>query len=104
MAILAFILILLGALIAALNFYLSFPRYLVHHIFHKGQPYKFVSGIPLIGSLLLWVGVLLFLLGGAWKYAALAFIISLFDTGGIHWFFITLGYHWLVDWRANGEA
>ena len=104
MTILAFILVGLGTLIATLNFYLSFARYPSHRLFSKEQSYKFASGIPLIGSILLWLGALIFVSAGAMKYAIVALIVSLFDTGGAHWFFLSFAYHWLVEWRANGET
>lgn len=104
MKFLAFTLLGLGALIAGLNFYLSFVKYPLHRLFHQDQPFKFVSGLPLIGSILLWIGAYIFLSAGAAKYAALALIVSLFDPGGIQWFLIMMGYQWIKEWRVKGEA
>ena len=104
MLILAFIIGGLGALVTALNFYLSFLRYPLHRRIHKGQPFKFSSGIPLVGSLLLWVGSCMLLLAGASRAGAVALILSAFDTGGIHWFFMSLGYRWLVGRQTKTDA
>ncbi len=104
MKILAFILVGLGTLITALNFYLSFVRYPLHRLFHKDKSYKFASGLPLIGSILLWVGAYIFLSSGTLNYAAFALGVSLFDTGGIHWFFISSAYHWVIELRTKGEV
>jgi hypothetical protein len=104
MLILAFILAGLGALLAALNFYLSFVRYPLHRLVHEGRPFKFASGIPLVGSVLLWAGAYILLSGGAWKFGAVALILSAFDTGGIHWFLISFGYQWLRGRQTKTDA
>ena len=104
MLILAFILAGLGALLTALNFYLSFVRYPLHHLIRRGQPFKFSSGVPLVGSILLWVGAYMLLSAGALRLGAFALIISAFDTGGIHWFFLSLGYQWLRGRQTKTDA
>lgn len=76
--------LIFGGAIAVLNFHLSFIR---HHILRLcGWEPRFVSGVPLIGSLLLvpaavWFGVE----GHPWLLLAslLAFLV---DTGGAAWF------------------
>lgn len=89
---------------AALNFYLSFLRHPLHRRVNRGRPFIASSGIPLIGSLLLWVGAYLLLSAGAARLGASALILSAFDTGGIHWLLISLGYQWLVGRRTGTDA
>jgi hypothetical protein len=78
----AYVLFALGAFVCCLNFYLSFLRYPLCKLLRR--EYKWVSGIPLLGSLLLVVAVAvlhespLFFWGGI--------MIALIDTGGLHWF------------------
>jgi predicted membrane channel-forming protein YqfA (hemolysin III family) len=92
MIVIAFVLFGLGTLITFLNFYLSFVRYPLYRL--RGgatDEYKWVSGAPLVGSLLLWVSaaVLRQYPGFAWA----AIVISLFDTGGFHWFIASILWH-----------
>src|SRR5690606_18821586 len=75
-------LLVLGAWITALNFYLSFLDYPVSIL--RKRPHHFVSGFPLVGSLFLAVGA-----GMLWDKTPLsrfALVFAIFDTGGIHWF------------------
>ncbi len=82
------ILFALGALLTLSNVYLSFLHYPIHLV--RGgtrDTYRWVSGIPLFGSLLLWISIgLLPSTGLQW----VAGILSIFDTGGIHWLIGTL--------------
>src|SRR5690242_11486886 len=75
----------LGALLCITNFYLSFLRYPLHRM--RGLPresYRWSSGIPLVGSLLVAVSLLgLHTLRGM---LAAAILLIAVDTGGIHWF------------------
>ena len=103
-AIVTFIIAGLGALIALLNFYLSFIRYSLHHLSRKGQPYKFVSGIPFVGSILLWVAAAAFSSDGYGRCAAAALTISLFDTGGVHWLIVGLSIHRVLELLRRGDA
>ena len=88
MMIIGSILFGLGALVTALNVYRSFLRYPIHRA--RGgarETYRWISGIPLFGSLLLWVSIgLLPTHGLKW----LADLLSIFDTGGVHWFMGTM--------------
>src|SRR3712207_41226 len=97
MLILALIVGCCGASVTAMNFYLSFVRCPLHRRINKGRQYKFSSGVPLIGSILLWVGAYLLLWVGALWLGFFALILSAFDTGGIHWFIVSLGYQWLIE-------
>jgi hypothetical protein len=81
-----------GALATALNFYLSWVRYPIHRWTHGDKRFKFVSGAPLIGSLFLWFAAAVFFLGGQSPWAWACLFLSLFDTGGLHWFAIQMIY------------
>lgn len=73
-----------GAYLCLLNFYISFLRYRIH--LWRGLPkesYKFVSGIPLLGSLIVFLLVRCTNLPPAMQYAGVVLIVI--DTGGIHW-------------------
>ena len=77
-----------GAFVTVMNAYLSFIRYPVHlALGGTRETYRWVSGFPLVGSLFLWLSILL-LSSVALKWFAAA--LSLFDTGGIHWFVGTM--------------
>ncbi len=82
MLILAYCLFAVGAFVSILNFHLSFIRPLICRL--RRQQYRFVSGFPLVGSLLLIVSFFCFPRDHSVRWATL--IIALFDTGGIHWF------------------
>jgi hypothetical protein len=71
----------LAALIGLLNFYLSFLRFPIYR--YLGRPYRWMSGIPLIGSVCL-VIALACVSGsvGAWIAAG---VIAAIDTAGIPW-------------------
>ena len=88
MATAGIILLVLGAFITLANVYLSFVRYPMHlALGGTRETYRWVSCFPLVGSLFLWLSIpLLSSVGLRWFAAAL----SLFDTGGIHWFVGTM--------------
>ena len=74
-----------ASIVAVMNFYLSFVRgriYLIRHGSREG--YRHVSGLPLIGTALVVIGVLLGFgdIGGA----LLGMAVMLVDTGGSVWF------------------
>lgn len=92
-----FIFAVLGAWLTALNFYLSVLRYPVHRLLHSDQTYKWISGVSLFGSLFLWVAALLLWWQGQPHWATALAILSLFDTGGLHWFVVTMIYHAFTD-------
>ena len=79
----------IGAAVTLLNFYLSFVRYPWFRI-RGGAPdrYRNVSGLPLIGSLLLWIGAAFLHSYPVAMWSALT--LSLFDTGGLHVFAVVL--------------
>ena len=86
----------LGGLLCLTNFYLSFLRYPLHRL--RGlsrESYRWVSGIPLFGSLL--VGLSLLVLHSLPGIFPAACVLIAIDTGGIHWFVATMVYHSAYD-------
>jgi hypothetical protein len=83
------VLLALGTLITSVNCYLSFLRYPVHLLRGGTQEnYRWVSGLPVFGSLLLWISVpFLSALPGLMCFALL---FSLLDTVGLHWFVVAV--------------
>ncbi len=82
------VLFALGAFLTLSNVYLSFLRYPIH-LARGGtrETYRWVSGIPVLGSLLLWISICLL---PSTRLKWLACLLSIFDTGGIHWFLGTM--------------
>jgi hypothetical protein len=84
--------LIIGGFVCLLNFLLSLLRYPLHRL--RGlspESFRFQSGLPLIGSIL----VALSLLGLHSKSAVVPIAIGLIaiDTGGIHWFLGIQIYH-----------
>lgn len=76
-------LMVVALLLSSLNLYLSFIR---PALFRHRPDYRFVSGIPLIGTLLIIAGTAV-----GWSAALpglLGFIALLLDTGGLPWFIV----------------
>lgn len=92
----------LGALVTLCNFYLSFVRYPVHRL--RGgtrENYRWISGLPLFGSALLWLAA------GLTNSATLmwsSLILSLFDTGGLHWFIATMLWYEVLNKPRTKET
>ncbi len=93
----------LGALVCLVNFYLSFLRYLLHRARGRDpENYRWMSGVPLIGSLLVLISWVFWLHGiGSQALDVTAGAIALIDTGGIHWFVGTMVVQWI---RRMGRA
>jgi hypothetical protein len=89
-SILGYLAFALGAFLSLLNFYLSFVR--APLLLALGRPSRFVSGFPLVGSLLLVASS--FLLWRAPWLVLTALAAAALDTGGLHWL---LG---VLLWRA----
>jgi len=88
MAIVAYILLGAGAFLTAVNFYLSFLRFPLHLACGRSrETYRWVSGFPVFGSLMFWISIPL--LPSA-MLAWCAALVSVFDTGGLHWFVYSL--------------
>lgn len=78
-----------GALVAAINFFSSFLRYPLHRL--RGRTpgtFRFVSGLPAIGTILIGLAVLL-----AWgdvRGVVIAAVLCVLDTAGLPWFLISM--------------
>jgi uncharacterized membrane-anchored protein len=99
----AIVLCSIGAFISGLNFYLSFIRYPLHRLRGRSRAeFHWVSGFPVIGSLLLWICAVRLTAWPILMWAALA--ISLLDTGGLHWFaFVILFRSKGMPWRFGKD-
>jgi hypothetical protein len=81
-----------GGAICLVNFYLSFlrrPLFVLRG--GKKEDFRWSSGIPLIGSLIV-VLTLVFARPDVWLMIPGAFLAAI-DTGGIHWFLGTMLWH-----------
>jgi hypothetical protein len=83
----------IGLLLGGLNAYLSFGRPLLYGLSHGGMKgYKFVSVVPLFGTLAVTLAAILYF--GA-EYTAIVGLVALFvDTGGLPWFLV-------MTWRSG---
>lgn len=82
----------LGGIVCAINFYLSFVRFAIHR--WRGlqkDSYRWVSGFPMIGSLLVALSLLHFHSMPVMFAIGIGLIAA--DTGGIHWFIFTIIFH-----------
>ena len=86
----AFVIAGFGALITAINFYLTCVRYPLHQLLKGDQPLKWVSGLPVVGSLFLWIAAAVLWNLGQRQWAIGALFVSLLDTGGLLWFAIAM--------------
>lgn len=91
--------LVVGSALCLLNIYLSFVRYPLH--LRRGgtrENYKWVSGVPIFGSL--------FVLGGlrAVSFSPVllgaGLLLAVLDTGGLHWAAATLLFRWWRDRKA----
>jgi uncharacterized membrane protein YcfT len=87
----ALVLFVAGGLITLLNVYLSFIRVPMLRRVSPNHIPRWVSGIPFVGSGALWISAMVFPSGDWGVPAALA--VSLFDTGGVHWFVLAQAWH-----------
>jgi hypothetical protein len=89
---LAWLALLVGGLVCALNFYLSFCRYALHRLRGGSRgSYRWRSGLPVVGSLLVALSIVRFY-DAPW-ILTVALVLIAIDTGGIHWFAGLLIYH-----------
>ena len=102
--IVAIVLGAVGTCISCLNFYLSFIRFPLHRL--RGRPrdeFHWVSGFPVIGSLLLVIAAANLTAWPILMWSVL--IVSLFDTGGLHWFAAAMLFRWSsMPWRLGKKA
>ena len=90
MRIVAYVLLSFGGLLCVLNFYLSFLRYPLYKLRGKQSEYRWVSGIPLFGSV--FVAVALVILREPFGIIVFGVILAALDTGGLHWFIGTMAF------------
>ena len=89
-----------AAWLCVLNFYLCFLRYPLY--LRSGKPkesYKFISGIPVFGSLILYLLVRYTNLPSPVFYAGVVLIII--DTGGLHWALGNIIYHAFLHFKKK---
>lgn len=88
----AWVLFALFGYFCLINFYLSFLRYPIY--IWRGHPkesYRFISGIPILGSLVVYFLLRHMDMPPVMQYVAIGLIAI--DTGGIHWAVVSLIYH-----------
>ena len=81
----------LGSLVCIANFYLSYLRYPLFLLTGRKAEFRFVSGFPFVGSLMV-VACLIFFRLPCWSVIA-GIVLALLDTGGIHWFIGSIAWH-----------
>ena len=92
-------LFLSGGFICTLNFYLSWIRYPLFRISGERTDYRHISGLPILGSVLV-VGSLVIFQTPHWAIIAGAILAAL-DSGGIHWFIGIMVWHHLRSLKAS---
>ncbi|MDT7778120.1 MAG: hypothetical protein QOC99_632 [Acidobacteriota bacterium] len=98
MKVVGFIICGFGALITLVNFYSSYVSYPLHRLISKDKPFTYSSPVPIVGSLLLWLGAIWLRSAGSvgWRWLL---VLSLLDTGGIHWFLLLMVLAVFFRWR-----
>ena len=91
-------LLTIGGVICALNFYLSFLHVPLLRWSGRSADTKFVSGFPLIGSVLVALAWAIGLDSTIAQIVACSMI--LIDTGGPHWFIVSLASQ---AWMRRGR-
>jgi hypothetical protein len=94
------VMLTIGGVICALNFYLSFVHVPVLRWRGRRPATKRCSGFPLIGSVLVVLAWIAGLDSAGARVAACVFV--LIDTGGPHWFVVSLGSQMFV--RRGGRS
>lgn len=86
----AWVLIALASMATAINLHLSFLRPALYAMLHgkSMKGYKHASGIPLVGSILVSIAVLV--AWGKLSVAATSLLILFADTGSVVWLFAAL--------------
>jgi hypothetical protein len=90
----------MGALACCANFYLSYVRYPIHRLLFGSAQYRWISGLPLFGTVLLVIGFFAML---PFSYSTLLAVVLLtIDTAGPLWFVMTT---WHDDslWGARAK-
>lgn len=83
-----------GLFVTGFNFYLSFLRYPLHKLRYGDEPYKWSSGVPLVGSLCLYISAALFSLTGHKPLVFYMLLATLLDTLAPHWLIYVLWFEW----------
>lgn len=78
----AYILLTIAGVITAYNFYLSWIRYPLHQVLRAGESFRFVSGLPMIGFVLLCLATLAFINAAGVPPYKMIIILAILDTGG----------------------
>ena len=86
--ILGWLLLSVGGFISLVNFHLSFTRYPYHRLRRRREEYHFISGFPIIGSLLCLLSLPFFNTPSIPQ--VIAIIAAVLDTGGFHWLIYAL--------------
>lgn len=89
-----------GAWVSGWNFYLSFVRMPLAR--WRGREVHWVSGVPLVGSLVLALFAAWHWSEPGWFCASVAF--AALDTGGLHWFLGTVLWFEVIRPRWRGPA
>jgi len=94
MTFVGYALLIVGGFVCLMNFYLSYVRCLIFWLRGgRREEYEHISGCVVVGSLA--VAASLFWLHDVSWILAVAIVLILLDTGGIHWFAATMLYVWL---------
>jgi len=88
---LRFVLLAVGGFVCALNVYLSYIRYLLFRLAGRRAEYRFISGVPIVGSLAVIVTLVCFQFPG-WALIV-GIVLAALDTGGLHWFAGSMVWH-----------
>jgi hypothetical protein len=81
----AIVLLVASVYFAMNNFYVSWLRYPLHRRFHPDEPYRFVSGIPLVGFILLCFSASVFAHTNVHVPYVWMTVVSALDTGNPLW-------------------
>jgi hypothetical protein len=91
-----------GALLALLNFFLSFLRYPLHRCLGRSrETYRHVSGAPGVGTVATAIAT-----WAAWgdpRAVIVAAALCVLDTGGLPWFMFSVIGERFRDWRKNRD-
>ena len=92
-----------GGAICLLNFFLGWVRYPLHRARGgRKEDYRWVSGFPLVGSIAVLAGWFFWLRHEAsLALDAAAWLLVIFDTGGIHWLAASLAFRRLRDGKSG---
>ena len=91
MKIAGFVVLAVGGFICGLNFYLSYIRYLLFRLAGRRAEFRFISGVPIVGSLIVILSLVGFHLP-RWAWIV-GIALAALDTGGIHWFVGSVAWH-----------